>query len=282
MSQEFILVVLAGILYLVASGFALMRFFQPAAPDVDRAVLRGALLAALCLTAALATRALDAARIPAFGAFEVLACYAVTVTVAYAYLTTRYALRGMAALVLPFVCVVVGCAVTAVSDSQFVSRDIQSLWLALHIVTAFVGYGFLTIISALAVAYLIQDRNLKRKHLGAVFLRLPPLETLDHLMHSLIGFAFLMFSCAIVVGIALTHILGWGARWLTDPKIACTAAAWLAYAALFHMQRGADQHGRRVAWVAVLGFVCALFAFLGVHLVAQSMHDFVFMPAVHR
>lgn len=282
MSTELVFVVLACGLYLLATGVALWRFFRPAEGRDDRVVLRMALAAGLCLTGALVTRALDADRLPAFGVFESLAWYAVTVTLAYAYLAARYGLRGIAALVLPFICVIIGCALPAVSATQQVSRDIQSVWLVLHIITAFIGYGFLTMVSVLAVAYLIQDRNLKRKQLGAAFLRLPSLETLDQLMHRLIGFAFLMFSCAIVVGIALTHIIGWGTKWLTDPKVACTATAWLAYAALFHMQQGADQHGRRVAWVAVLGLVCALFAFLGVHLVARSMHDFVFMPVVTR
>ena len=111
--------------------------------------------------------------------------------------------------------------------------------------TAFCGYGLFTIESVVAAAYLLQDRNLKRRNFGPVYRNLPALETLDRVMFELIGPAFLLFSVSIAMGVGLAHVNKWGVRWTTDPKVLATGFTWLVYGVLFHLRRGADRHGRR-------------------------------------
>ena len=265
----------AGGCYAVASGFAMAYLFRPIRSR-ERSVLLVTAAAGLCLTAALCVRGVRLGRLPGFGCFEALAWYALAVTGSYLYVAGRHETRALSAILLPYVTLLTGLGLLGVKTPFTVDPQIQSVWLGLHVVTAFVGYGLFTLEGILALAYLVQDWNLKHKRFGAVFHRFPSLETLDRLMIELISSAFLLLTLSIGLGIFLAHLNNWGAKWTTDPKVAASGATWLVYAILFHLRMSADRHGRRLALVAVFGFLCAMLTFVGVDLVSESMHDFLF------
>ena len=147
-------------------------------------------------------------------------------------------------------------------------------WLALHVATAFFGYGFFTVGSALAVSYLMQDFNLKHKRLGHVFDRLPSLETADRAMRRQIKVAFTLFTVSVLMGVRLTHIAEWQTKLLTDPKIVTVLLTWVLYAGLLVFCAYSHRHGKKIAQVTVLGLILVLFSFLGIHALADSAHDF--------
>jgi ABC-type transport system involved in cytochrome c biogenesis permease subunit len=277
MTAEIMLVGAAAAVYVAAAVIAVRQLVR-GEPANEYRLLALVSLAAVCLGAVLTARGLRTGRIPAFGVFEVLVWYGLAVTLAYLALAFRHRTRGIPGILLPAVAAVVLASLPALRAPVVpVDSQILSFWLGLHVVTAFLGYGLFTLESVLAVAYLIQDRNLKRKHFGALFQRLPSLETLDHLMYEQIGLAFLLFSFSMALGVVLVRRCGWGITWATDPKVAGAAATWLVYAILFHLRLGADRHGRRMALVALIGLACVIITFIGVHLVAPSVHDF-FLP----
>src|SRR5690606_6513296 len=80
----------------------------------------------------------------------------------------------------------------------------RGVWFALHVLFAFVGYAGLTVAFAAGLMYLLQFRELKSKHFGAIFRFFPPLDTLDRLGRQglLVGFPFL--TLAVVVSWAWT------------------------------------------------------------------------------
>ncbi len=273
MLPEFVLTLAGIVLWSVASLIAIVRVTGPDRAE-GRALSVITALGTLCIVLALAFRGVSQGRIPAFGRFETLSIYAAMLTVAYLYGALRHDIRGISAIILPYAVAVAALAMPGLAANPQIDPKLKSVWLALHIVTAFAGYAVFTLASVLAAAYLIQDRNLKRKRFGAVFQRLPSLETLDQLMYAQIGAAFVTFSISILLGVLLTHLYGWGTKWLTDPKVVATGATWALYAMLFHLRAGADRHGRRIALVTLFGLVCILFTFIGVHFVADSVHDF--------
>ena len=274
MSIETILVIAAIGLYGLASILAVAYLVRPR-PWAQRTANATAAVAGLSLVAALAVRGVRFGRVPAFGVFESLTWYGATITAAYLYVAGRYQTRALSVILLPFLTVVVAAGFCCIGTTVPVEASFQSTWLTLHVLAAFTGYGFFTLECVFGVLYVIQDHNLKHKRIGILFHRFPSLETLDKLMLEFIRFAFLIFTISIGLGIILAHMNEWGTRWTTDPKVAATAATWLVYAVLFHLKTSADRHGRRVALVAIAGFVCVAVTFLGVHFVTESIHDFV-------
>jgi len=200
--------------------------------------------------------------------------YCLAISAVYGLMSLRHNLRGIALVVLPFVMLLlVGIAVKAPLQANIDAR-LPGVWLDVHILTALVGYAMFTLACILAVAYLIQDRNLKHKHLGALFERLPSLETLDHLMAGQIQLAFIIFTVSVGSGVVLTHLNRWSPKWIMDPKTIATLVTWLVYALLFYLRMTGSYHGRKVALVTIGGFLCVVFTFIGINLIGQTMHTF--------
>lgn len=234
-----------------------------------------AAIGALPLVAALIMRAMLEGRIPAPGRFEAFACYSLAVVGAYLHLAIKHNMRGISGIVFPFVTFLLFLGARGAETAARSVPDVAGVWLCLHVLTAFVGYGLFTMASILAVAYLAQDYNLKHKRFGVAFERFPSLETLDHVMSHQIGFAFVTFSASLVLGVLLVRMSGGGLEWITDPKVAATALAWLVYAVLLCARMAGDRHGKRLALVTIVGLCCVLFGFVGIHVVMKSAHDFV-------
>lgn len=279
MTVELALLVLGIALLGLASVFAVASLVRPFQSG-ERRILVPAAIGILFLLAVLAIHGFHARRIPAFGRFEALTCYGIAVIAAYMQMASRHHMRGISGIVIPYVTVLLVLAAPSVNVVMVLPAKMHHVWLGLHVCTAFVGYALFTLASVLAFAYLIQDNNLKRKHFGILFERLPSLEVLDQLMYRQIGIAFLFFTISIAFGVHLARLSGAGQEWITDPKIAATIATWVIYGVLLHLRANADRHGRKVALVTLAGLVFVLFTFYGVHFIADSVHAFVLPEAI--
>ncbi len=259
--------------YCIASVLAIILLVRPAHFS-DRWTVLFASLGAIALGVALLCSGLKSGEVPLFGRFEAITCYCIAVTVAYIHISTRDSMRGLSAFLLPYVTALLIFASSATPGAVHDLPNFNLTWLALHVATAFFGYGFFTVGSALAVSYLMQDFNLKHKRLGHVFDRLPSLETADRAMRRQIKVAFTLFTVSVLMGVRLTHIAEWQTKLLTDPKIVTVLLTWVLYAGLLVFCAYSHRHGKKIAQVTVLGLILVLFSFLGIHALADSAHDF--------
>jgi len=249
MTVESIFVILAVVFYGATCVLAVVSFLR-SGPD-HRLGLRTTVIAALCLGLALVCHAIEFKRLPVFGWFESLAFYGLLVTLVYLYMAARHDTRGLSLILMPYVTILVILGASRSTAAPAEHPPAAGVLMDLHILTAFIGYALFTLSAVLALAYLLQDRNLKRKHHGAIFEKLPALETLDHLMSSQIAVAFGTFTISLLLGILLTHLSRWGVKWLTDPKILATVVTWAVYAILFYLRTSGGYHGRKAAIVII-------------------------------
>lgn len=274
----FVFVIVAFVLYGVAWALAAISFLRPAA-SIDRKGLALIAAGAGCLVAALIAHSVPMGHFHICSRFDTLVVHGLAVAVAYLIMAARHKPRGMSLVVTAYIMLLlIGTGLHARSDVS-IDPMLHGMWLDLHILTALVGYGLFALACMLAIGYLIQDHNLKHKRFGSVFHRLPSLETLDQAMAGQIRFAFVIFSLAVLSGVILAHLNRWEVRWITDPKTFATAATWLVYAVLFYLRLRGGYHGRRVALVTIGGFVCVLITFVGVNLLADSIHSFTDVQA---
>lgn len=268
----------AGIgFFSAASVWAWVCLLRPHLPE--KGALGVPLLLALgCapLLAVLVLHGARAGRVPLFNTFDALTVYGVFLTLAALCLLTRHRTQGVLAILAPYVTLLLIAGFPAVGvTTGLVPHQVPNAVLLLHLLIAFAGYALFSLASILAFAYLIQDRNFKRRNFGVVFEQLPALETLDYLMFRLVEFAFLLLTISLALGIYLVHESGRGSEWITDPKVVATLATWALYAMLVHMRANAGRHGTRLALITAVGLAFVLFAMVGVHLVADSVHGFV-------
>jgi ABC-type uncharacterized transport system permease subunit len=263
--------------YALASLLAVAALLG-ARPRRERPALVLMAAGVLALGGALVRRGVGAGSMPAFERFESLTCYALAASGVYLLLMAYRYTRGLAAILIPYVTIVILAGISAVGMEAGAPLPVGGPWLALHVLTAYAAYGCFTLAGASAAAYLIQDGNLKHKRLGVVWERLPSLETLDQIMSRLAGLAFLLLSVAMALGFVLVRRSGYDDAWLTDPKTVATAAVWILLAVFVHLRASADRHGRGVALLALGGLLCLLFAFVGVRAATVSAHPFVQAP----
>jgi len=267
---------LGGIgLYVAASVPALLGLVRPSQRGTRWMVML-LTAGALSLLLVLGLRGMAEGHVRALSRFEAFTAYALVITFAFLVIRHRRGrLDGIAAIVVPYVTVVLILGLPALHTRMVLAPPIQNIWLVVHIATAFLAYACFSLAGIMAILYLVQDRNLKRGHSGVLLRRLPPLETLDRLMSVQVAIAFLMLTVAILLGILLVRLSGGGEEWLTDPKVVATVVTWCLFALLVHMRSGANRHGRRVAFVIIMGLVCLAYAFVGVPTVANSLHSFL-------
>lgn len=141
----------------------------------------------------------------------------------------------------------------------------------LHMTCAFLSYGAFLVACVSAVLFLIQERQLKRKTLGALFHRLPSLGALDRVNFIAISAGFALLSLGLALGMVGVRV--WMGRWWTgDPKEYLTLMLWALYLALWLLRLRSTLRGRRVALLSVLGFGLIVLAMLGASRLVPSWH----------
>jgi cytochrome c-type biogenesis protein CcsB len=139
---------------------------------------------------------------------------------------------------------------------------LPSHWLPLHVLFAFLGDALLGVSACFAVMYLMQERQLKRKKIGALYYRLPPLDVIDRLSYRCISIGFPFLTLGILTGsIWLKSVQDGYINW-HDGRQTATLLTWFLYAALLHGRLIAGWRGRRVAWLNIVGFLVILVTFL--------------------
>ena len=144
----------------------------------------------------------------------------------------------------------------------------------LHTLCSLLSYVAFLIAFISALLFLAQERQLKRKHMGMLFHRLPPLGTLDRINFAAIGVGFGLLSLGVICGF-VSSWLRFGSWWRWDPKELLTIAMWAAYLVLWIIRARASLRGRKVALLSILGFGLVLLTFLGVSRLVPSWHAYL-------
>ncbi len=149
----------------------------------------------------------------------------------------------------------------------------SSLWLTVHILTAFIGNGLFVTAFAVAIMYLIQEYQIKKKHLGSFYSRLPSLATLDKINHYSLVYGFSFLTVGMITGSVYAQY-ALGQYWQWDPKEVWSMITWLFYAALLHERIAVGWRGRRAAIMSIVCFFILIFTFLGASLWLGGYHRF--------
>ncbi|WP_395737997.1 cytochrome c biogenesis protein CcsA [Prosthecobacter sp.] len=119
----------------------------------------------------------------------------------------------------------------------------------LHIALALISYAAFALACITGVMYLVQERMLKRHHIGGLFYQLPPIHGLAQAIQRLVHLGLLLLSIALGISLAL-H--------LPMTKTGHVVFAWIVwglYAVCAFLMWKHFTSPRRTAWLAVIGFI---------------------------
>jgi len=221
----------------------------------------------------LVVRGVMAGHHPISNLLESLNFFAWAIVLSYFLLQYRFRIKVLGALVLPIAVAMMAFSLPLDKEIEPLIPALQSNWLGIHTTLAFIGNAFFVIAFTGSVFYLVQERQLKSKHTGSLFHRLPSLDVLDRLLYRSLTIGFILMTFGIITG-AVWAASAWGSYWSWDPKETWSLITWFIYAALVHARMTIGWRGRKAAYLCIVGFAAILFTFLGVNLVLGGLHSY--------
>lgn len=228
-----------------------------------RALTSGTLIATLAgfalHTAALSQRWTEEGRFPAAGLHDGASFLAWGIVLAYLVVSLRSRIEALGLVLHPLAFVLVLIA-NLLPPSEQDRPLLKGLFLPIHTTLALAGYAALFVAFAMALLYLVQERELKARSPRTLYYLLPSLERCDTLGGRSAVVGFVLLTLAIVTG-AMWSYSAHGRFWSWDAKSISAVLAWLLYVAILVARHRTGWGGRRTAWMAIAGFAAVVFAF---------------------
>ncbi|MBM4288218.1 MAG: c-type cytochrome biogenesis protein CcsB [Deltaproteobacteria bacterium] len=149
---------------------------------------------------------------------------------------------------------------------------LKSNWLIIHVVTCFLGYAAFALGFGAALLYFFLARSANPGAKEKDSLRRA--QELDELIYRAIVIGFFMLTLGILTG-AVWAESAWGRYWSWDPKETWSLITWLIYALLLHARLVRGWQGKRIALLAVVGFMAVLFTYFGVSFLLPGLHAYL-------
>jgi cytochrome c-type biogenesis protein CcsB len=149
---------------------------------------------------------------------------------------------------------------------------LQSNWLIAHVFTCFVGYAAFAVSCGTGIMYLVKSLD-KGDSPNTLLATLPSLKVIDDITHKVILFGFIWLSAGIISG-AVWANSAWGTYWSWDPKETWSLITWFIYASALHARFTRGWGGKRIAWIAIIGFLAVAFTYYGVNCLLSGLHSY--------
>src|SRR4030095_11648211 len=159
---------------------------------------------------------------------------------------------------------------------------LDSPWFWVHVASLMFAYASFALAGMLGLTYMLQFKEIKKKHLGYFYTRLPSLHVLDAMNSRAVIIGWLFLTIGVIVGVVWTAQarasspgdVNIQAMSLDDPKIFIAVLSWLVYSFEVFARRTLGWTGRKSAWLSALGFAIVLLNFLPVSYFVTTSHTF--------
>lgn len=225
-------------------------------------------------TLTMLARWIEAGHTPATSLHESLTFFSWILVGLYMYLTYKYKQRVLGAFVTPFALLLIITASLLPKEIVPLAPVLESYWLPVHVILAFMGNAFFALAFFLGVMYIIQERYLKSRKLKGLYFVLPSLEMLDELNYKCLQYGFPLLTLAIITG-AVWSEYAVGTYWDWQPRQIWSLITWFLYAALLHGRLTAGWRGKKAAMLSGAAFVLLIGSFLVINIVSGGAHGLV-------
>jgi cytochrome c-type biogenesis protein CcsB len=214
---------------------------------------------------------------PLTNMYESVVFFSWTIIILYLAIEWKFKTKIIGAFAVPFAFLAMAYASFSTDINKAISPlvpALQSNWLIAHVITCFVGYAAFAVAAALGIMYLVKNssKNEESQSTGIVN-SLPPLKTIDDLIHKTMVFGFIWLTAGIITG-AIWANSAWGTYWSWDPKETWSLITWFVYAITLHARYTRGWSGTKIAFLAIFGFLAVLFTYYGVNFILSGLHSY--------
>jgi len=162
------------------------------------------------------------------------------------------------------------------------SAVLQGPLFGIHVSSLLFAYASFALACVIGITYVLLFKEIKAKHLGFFYARLPSLQVLDRMNQRAIVIGWVFLTVGIVVG----GIWAVQARAYApadpnvrnmsvgDPTIFVALICWAVYSFELFAARRIGWGGRRMAYLSALGFAIVLLNFLPISYFLTKSHNF--------
>ena len=157
---------------------------------------------------------------------------------------------------------------------------LRSPLFTVHVLSMLFAYASFALAFVLGITYVLLFKEIKAKHLGYFYARLPSLQVLDVMNGRVVTIGWLFLTVGIGVGAIWAGQVQASpdpraqAMSLQDPKILVAFVSWGVYSFAVIARRAIGWSGRRSAWISALAFVIVLLNFVPVGYFLTKSHNF--------
>jgi cytochrome c-type biogenesis protein CcsB len=191
------------------------------------------------------------------------------IIVLLAALEARYRLPVVGSFVVPIAFVPMLYASFLDRGPSQAPEILKSGWFLAHTSLAFLANAAFVIAFAVGWMYLLQ---VKSRHPGANFWRLPPLATLDEINRWSIAIGFPLLTMGILTGAIWAEVVS--GKLPFDPKVAWSLGTWLIYGLILNMRQAFGWRGQKAAILSIAGFALVMFTYVIVNIFFTTFHSF--------
>ena len=140
----------------------------------------------------------------------------------------------------------------------------------IHVSSLMFAYASFALACVIGITYVLLFKEIKTKHLGVFYARLPSLQVLDQMNQRAIVVGWVFLTIGLVAGgvfASQTHV---PAISLQDPKIVVALICWAVYSFELFAARRIGWAGRRTAYLSALGFAIVLLNFVPISYLTSS------------
>lgn len=264
---------LALTFYFIATISGIIEIFR-GKKTTSRATLYLAIIGFIFHTANIVVRYVEGGHIPVTNMHEATSFFSWSVLILFFAHEFRYKLNLLGSFIMPIVFLLMFSSAIFPREIKALSPVLQSYWFGIHVILAFLGDAAFAMACGIGIMYLIQEKNVKSKHLDRLFQKLPSLQTLDEINYHLITLGFPLLTLSMITGIIWANS-AWGSYWRWDPKEVWSLVTWLIYALVLHLRLTIGWRGKKAAILSIAGFLIVIFAFFGVTLILKGKHVFM-------
>jgi ABC-type transport system involved in cytochrome c biogenesis permease subunit len=266
---------------LAAYAAALIAYawhFTTRRPAVGRAATTILLVGALAHTFVVGMQTMEVGHIPVTNASSAISTTVWLLVLAYLYTEMTTDERAMGTFILPLA-VVLQCIPALHPGVEDRAAVLQGPWFGIHVSSLLFAYASFALASVIGLTYMLLFNEIKAKHLGFFYARLPSLQVLDTMNQRAIAVGWLFLTIGLLVGFAWTlQAPGYDPRVqamsLNDPKISVALLCWAVYSFEAFIARRLGWGGRRTAYLSALGFAIVLLNFVPISYFLTRSHDF--------
>ena len=272
---------LIPLLLYAAAGVAYAIHFVRRQQVVGRTATTLLLLAALSHTFVIGMQTMEVWHAPIAGVSRAVSSFVWLLGLSYLYLELTTEERAMGVFILP---ILVGLQMIPVLNPGVANAApvLDSPWFWVHVASLLFAYASFALAAMLGLTYMLQFKEIKKKHLGYLYTRLPSLHVLDAMNSRAVIVGWLFLTIGVIVGVVWTAQarasspgdVNIQAMSLNDPKIFIAVLSWLVYSFEVFARRTLGWTGRKSAWLSALGFVIVLLNFLPVSYFVTTSHTF--------